>query len=352
MLGSSECSRGGNRVSSLLEGSQKKQNNILQNCDLYRISPQDLALESKKMRTHLNMMDMAERNTSQLAGLLPPGAQMLGTSKSLPWEGFFIEKHLMTPGERVLTVSSWHLISALGKRPAVFEGKTAHGSMLRFTKPPGALNLVPPGTVPAVRLCSSSELISCAVEDAVVATIAMEERYRQTSELLFQCVVRDRAAESIVNLLSEEMEAGGPAGQMYAESLVRALVSRYLALASGKRSPQSPASRVLHPRLLRRLHDWMESNLHRDISLTAMAHEAKYSSTHLLRSFRASTGLTPHQYLLELRVAKAEGLLRGRRSSLIDVAVECGFANQSHFTQIFKSRRGLTPGQYRREFAA
>jgi AraC family transcriptional regulator len=304
------------------------------------------------MRPHLNRMEKRELLPSQLASMLPPGAQMIGTSESLPWEGFFIEKNLMTPGERVLSVSRWHLISALGKRPAVFEGKTAHGNMLRFTKPAGALNLVPPGTVPAVRLCSSSELISCAIDDAVVATIAMEEHSGQKSELLFQCVVRDSAAERIVNLLSEEMEAGGPAGRMYAESLVRALVSRYLALASGEPSPQSPASRVLHPRLLKRLHDWMESNLHHDISLTAMAHEAKYSSTHLLRSFRASTGLTPHQYLLELRVAKAEGLLRGSRPRLIDVAVECGFANQAHFTQIFKSRRGLTPGQYRREFAA
>jgi AraC family transcriptional regulator len=297
-------------------------------------------------------MDKAELNPSQLAGLLPSGAQMLSTSKSLPWKGFFIEKHAMTPGERVPGVSRWHLISALGKRPAVFEGKTAHGSALPFTKPPGALTLAPLGTIPAVRLCSSSELISCAVEDAVVQAIAKEEREGKTLELLFKTGVRDRAAEHIVNLLSEEMEAGGPAGRMYAESLVQALVSRYLALAPSDFSPPAPSPHVMHPRLLRRLRDWMECNLHRDVSLTAMAREANYSSTHLLRSFRAATGMTPHQYLLELRVAKAESLLRDKGPRLIDIASRCGFASQAHFTQIFKTRRGLTPGQYRREFAS
>jgi AraC family transcriptional regulator len=304
------------------------------------------------MRAHLSCMEKAKRTPSQLTGLLPSGAQMLGTSESLPWKGFFIEKHAMTPGERVLGVSRWHLISALGKRPAVFEGKTAHGSVLPFTKPPGALTLVPLGPIPAVRLCSSSELVSCAVEDAVVQTIAMEEREGQTLELLFKTGIRDRATEHIVTLLSEEMEAGGFTGRMYAESLVQALVSRYLALASSDFSPQAPAPRVMHPRLLRRLRDWMECNLHRNISLMAMASEANYSSTHLLRCFHASTGMTPHQYLLELRVAKAEGLLRAKGPRLIDIASQCGFASQAHFTQIFKTRRGLTPGQYRREFAS
>jgi AraC family transcriptional regulator len=336
----------------LLERSEEFRKEIFQNRDLYKIPPQDLSRESNNTRPHLSCMEKADHNPSQLTGLLPSGAQMLRTSKFLPWKGFFIEKHAMTPGERVRGESRWHLISALGKRPAVFEGKTAHGSVLPFTKPPGALTLVPVGTIPAVRLCSSSELISCAVENAVVQTIAMEDRDGHSVELIFKTGVRDRATEHIVNLLAEEMEAGGPAGRMYAESLLQALVSRYLVLASGDFTSQAPPPHMMHPRLLRRLRDWMECNLHRDLSLIAMAREANYSSTHLLRSFRASTGMTPHQYLLELRVAKAEGLLRDKGPRLIDIASQCGFASQAHFTQIFKTRRGLTPGRYRREFAS
>ncbi len=87
-----------------------------------------------------------------------------------------------------------------------------------------------------------------------------------------------------------------------------------------------------------------------EISLfSAMAKETKYSSTHLLRIFRASTGLTPHQYLIDLRIERAQRLLRNRDARLIHVAIECGFSSQAHLTRVFKARRGMTPEQYQRQ---
>jgi AraC family transcriptional regulator len=170
-------------------------------------------------------------------------------------------------------------------------------------------------------------------------------------EPLFQTGLRDQATERIVNLLVEEMESGGPSGRMYAESLVRALVCRYLVLACDAPVQRTTAG-ILHPKLLKRLHEWMLCKLHEDISLAALADEANYSPTHLLRAFRASTGATPHQYLLELRVVQAESLLRKKDSRLIDVASQCGFSSQAHFTHTFKARRGITPGQYQRHRSA
>jgi AraC family transcriptional regulator len=255
----------------------------------------------------------------------------------------------MRPGERVVSTNRWHVISALGKRPAVFEGVSSSGSISAFTKPPGALTVIPVGPVPPVRLCSSSELMSCAVDDTIVQSITMEEHEGGSVELVFRSGLRDQAAERIVNLLTREMESDGPSGRIYAESLVRALVCRYLALACSGAPRKRAATGILHPRLLRRLREWMISNLHHDISLAALAQEANYSSTHLLRAFRTSTGMTPHQYVLELRVARAESLLRKKESRLIDVASECGFSSQAHFTHIFKARRGMTPGQYQRQ---
>jgi AraC family transcriptional regulator len=167
-----------------------------------------------------------------------------------------------------------------------------------------------------------------------------------------QSGLRDKAAERIVHLLIREMEADGPSGRMYAESLVRALVCRYLALACSRAAIKRASTGTMHPRLLKRLHEWMISNLHHDISLTALAEEAKYSSTHLLRAFQMSTGMTPHQYLLELRVVRAESLLRKRETRLIDAAIECSFSSQAHFTHTFKARRGMPPGQYQRQHSS
>jgi AraC-like DNA-binding protein len=106
-------------------------------------------------------------------------------------------------------------------------------------------------------------------------------------EPLFQTGLRDQATERIVNLLVEEMESGGPSGRMYAESLVRALVCRYLVLACDAPVQRTTAG-ILHPKLLKRLHEWMLCKLHEDISLAALADEANYSPTVLLRAFRAS----------------------------------------------------------------
>jgi AraC family transcriptional regulator len=166
----------------------------------------------------------------------------------------------------------------------------------------------------------------------------------RTVELMFKTGVRDQAAAQIVNLLTAEMHSGAPSGRMYADSLVRALICRYLALKLNGGVPQRAAKVTIHPRVLNHLHEWMLAHLDHDISLAALAREAKYSTTHLLRAFRTSTGVTPHQYLLELRVQRAEDLLRRRAARIIEVAAECGFSSQAHLTQIFKVRRGISPG--------
>jgi AraC family transcriptional regulator len=139
------------------------------------------------------------------------------------------------------------------------------------------------------------------------------------------------------------MEASGPSGRMYAESLVRALVCRYLALACNGAPVKRTSTGTLHPRLLKRLQEWMISNLHRDISLISLAEEAKYSSTHLLRAFRMSTGMTPHQYLLELRVVRAESLLRKRETRLIDVGQRVWLLKPSSFYPYLQSASGNDP---------
>ena len=72
------------------------------------------------------------------------------------------------------------------------------------------------------------------------------------------------------------------------------------------------------------------------------------STKHFSCAFRQSTGLPPHQGLLQRRVEKAKQLLRDSRSPLADVAADCGFADQSHFTRVFTRAVGISPGQWRR----
>jgi AraC-like DNA-binding protein len=84
-----------------------------------------------------------------------------------------------------------------------------------------------------------------------------------------------------------------------------------------------------------------------DLTLESLAEEARLSRYHFLRAFRREVGVTPHAYLTSRRIAAAKQLLAGE-AALSEVALACGFYDQSHFSRSFKGTTGVTPGQYRR----
>jgi AraC family transcriptional regulator len=103
----------------------------------------------------------------------------------------------------------------------------------------------------------------------------------------------------------------------------------------------------LQPFLARRIHDFIEVNMARDISLQVLANLAAMSSGHFLRAFKASTGKTPYRYLLERRLSTASQRLRTTAVPIALVARECGFRTPSHFTTAFHAHFGMSPMRYR-----
>jgi AraC family transcriptional regulator len=104
----------------------------------------------------------------------------------------------------------------------------------------------------------------------------------------------------------------------------------------------------LPPRILCRIRDRIEAKLDAELSLASLAKESGYSRAHFLRMFRAATGLTPHQYVLERRLSTAQQLLRQSEMLLADIALKCGFSSQTHMNDVFRKRLGVTPLEYRR----
>jgi AraC-like DNA-binding protein len=101
----------------------------------------------------------------------------------------------------------------------------------------------------------------------------------------------------------------------------------------------------------RRAKEIIDANLGGDVSLAELARECGLSTSHFARAFRRTTGTAPHQWLLRRRVEKARHLLGDRKSALSEVALACGFADQSHFTRVFAKISGTSPGAWRRRFA-
>lgn len=103
----------------------------------------------------------------------------------------------------------------------------------------------------------------------------------------------------------------------------------------------------LAPALKRRLAEYIEAHLEDGLTLDDLAHQAGLSTYHLAKMFRSSFGLPPHRYVNERRIERARSLLRGEAMSLAQIALACGFASQSHFTNAFKAATGLTPRAWR-----
>jgi transcriptional regulator GlxA family with amidase domain len=98
----------------------------------------------------------------------------------------------------------------------------------------------------------------------------------------------------------------------------------------------------------RRAKELLESNVTSGITLAELASACELSVRHFTRAFRGSTGMSPHAWLLRLRLEMAQKLLENAGRDLVDIAIDCGFADQSHLTRSFQRYAGMSPGAWRR----
>lgn len=141
-----------------------------------------------------------------------------------------------------------------------------------------------------------------------------------------------------------EQSAGAP---LVAEALARAIAVQLL--RQFHRLPRTKAAEPAPPRAVLRAVELMRQRLASPLTLEELAAAAGLSPFHFARQFKTATGHPPHDYLVRLRVDRAQELIRrnGRAWTLAAIAQEAGFADQSHMARHFKRVLGVTP----REFA-
>ena len=98
---------------------------------------------------------------------------------------------------------------------------------------------------------------------------------------------------------------------------------------------------------LRKITDLMVTHLEDEFSLIRLAREVEMSEFHFSRAFKRTTGLTPSQYFIHLRLEKARRLLRETNRSVIEIGLDVGYTSASHFAQIFRREVGISPSEYR-----
>ena len=206
---------------------------------------------------------------------------------------------------------------------------------------PADFDMVPAGASGFWEDHTPCDMISVRLAPSLVASTAEALALpKERSELVPRIGARDPLVEHVVLALKAELEAPEPAGRIYADGLAVALTTRLLqnfatAGAAGRQTLSKPQ--------IRRLVEFVEANLEADLTLEQLAEVAGMSIPHLTTLFRRTMGQSVHAYVMERRVQRARDLLLRHDMSIAEVALETGFAHQSHLARWMRRLLGVTP---------
>lgn len=93
--------------------------------------------------------------------------------------------------------------------------------------------------------------------------------------------------------------------------------------------------------------NFMERNYHRDLTVEEIAQVCGLNRSYFSKIFKQNMGCPPQEFLIRLRLSKAADLMKGTSGSIGDIAAQCGYPNQLHFSRAFRKRYGLSPREWR-----
>jgi AraC family transcriptional regulator len=227
--------------------------------------------------------------------------------------------------------------------PVILEVAGPHG-FRPHTIVPGALWVCASAEPISLRLDSSFSYVRLSLDPRHLGRLVGAAEAEDTGVRLRRIV--GLALPQVVHLLQTlraEARDGNPNGLAFVEAVTGAL-GRLLIRHAGLSAPAPLPRGRLSPGVRTRTLEVIEAHLSARLTVEQLAREVGLSPAHFARAFKETMGRPPYQYLLTLRLERARQLLDQPEARLADVAFETGFADQAHFTRLFKRAYGLPPG--------
>lgn len=168
--------------------------------------------------------------------------------------------------------------------------------------------------------------------------------YPDTVALVDTLAARDAFLRQAMVSTLRELRDGLPLAGLYVDSLAHFVAAHLLNRYARTRAPARPNTGGGR---LDAVIDLIETDVAANLTLDVLAQCAGMSRAAFLRAFRARTGRSPHQFIIERRLEIAKTLLRKTRLPIADIASAVGFSDQAHFTRRFRQTIGTTPACYR-----
>ncbi|MBF2028326.1 MAG: helix-turn-helix transcriptional regulator [Oscillatoriales cyanobacterium C42_A2020_001] len=285
--------------------------------------------------------------------LLLPHPPLL-TSYQSGWRGIQLAHHRQPAWELPELSGSQHIIAVPTPRHSVAIDFFLEGRLQSLQYHPsdyasGCIEIFP-AELP-YKLCwqQEAEFIHCYLEPAFLAHIAHETVDPDQVELILELRKVDLLIYQVLKLLKAELEVDGVGDRVYVESLSTTLAAHLLRHYSSRNHILRKHEGGLSKWQLHHAIEYINEHLSEDISLAAIAAHLGMSQYYFCRLFKQSLGITPHQYLIQQRVERAKQLLKRRELNITEIALECGFVDQSHLAKSFRQYTGISPKQFRQK---
>jgi AraC family transcriptional regulator len=305
-----------------------------------------MALRTSSMNREPLIVDMSKPQES--AKILPHAPVL--SSQPIGWKGLLFQE-FNHPGHEIPEYVLPHHMILVGRPQGVYQENRIDGKFhRRDVEVTGDVLIVPAGVTNATVWKRDAEFSLLTLCPKFVGEVAHESIDPNRVELIPQFAAFDPLIHQIGLSLKADLKAGSPTGKIFGESAATMLAARLLQQHSVRTPKLASDENGLSSYTLRQVLDYIRSHLSQDLSIIDLAQVAGMSPYYFLRLFKKSMHITPRQYIIQIRLDRAKELLRSRELSIADIALQCGFTSQSHFTNVFRQIAKTTPKIYQRDF--
>ena len=219
---------------------------------------------------------------------------------------------------------------------------------------PDCVTVIPAGHSTAWRAPGLVDVLQVYLDDrALGAFVESEFDVSAQAMNVFDVIEHDDPfLRGLAPVLFHEIRDVGPADSLLLDSFFHVLAHHFVrgfTNLGSTRAVRFGEHRALSDReAVRRASEYILANLDQSLAFDDIARHTGVPAMRLRGMFKAQIGMTPYQFVLHQRIAKAQHYLVHTKQPLSEIAYACGFSSQSHLTSMFKKRLGIPPGQYRR----
>lgn len=277
--------------------------------------------------------------------ILPNGTLL--TSRGVQWDGIHLEYYRHPPYEIPENSPKQHLILINTKiPPSTHYEQALDGRACSDELRQGEVIVIPANVLHWACWNAEHDYITLSLDPEVFNRYAAQLIEADAIELVPHLAAPDPLIYGLGLALKTELESDCLGGRLYTDSLTTTLFQHLLRHYCARKNSIPAYTGGLPKSQLHQVIEYIHAHLEQGLTLAELAAVVRMSPNYFASLFKQSTGLTPHQYVIQCRVEEAKRLLRQGKLTIAEIANSLGFAHQSHFNHHFKRLVGVTPKRF------